>query len=592
MVDASDPNATSPPAKAPSPYAAEAGTLGVLLCWAVVFADIGTSVYYTPGILSQRFGTHSALFVGLVFVVFVLLALKYAEVAIRFPEGGGVVSVAAKAFHPLVGLVGGLLILADYFLTAGLSATSGAIYLSVFLGALKPFVIVVAIAALVLLGLLNVLGVSTSAEVTAFFAIAAAVTQIAVVVAVFVAFGPARIWADFGDVFAEPRLTTPDIIVGYAGAFLAFSGLESIAQLSPAMKSPRSRIAPRTMLYVVLTLLVTSPLLTLWSTTLLAPGADPNQAVSLLGGAAAGPWLQDAVAASGAMLLIFACNTALIGSYHVFLALSRMRFLPTILQRVNRWRGTPHVSIGVATIVPLGVVIVTGASTTFLGDLYAFGLLGAFSVTCVSLDVLRWREMHSPRARTPAFQTSWGVFVLGAATSVAVVVAWVTNLIAKPLATVYGGALVLVGLGVAYLTIRSQTSRGQYSIFPYLHRPGHPTVVTRAGQGLEPAPVLAFLPSDPEKVADVVRRTLTRAPKGPIVFAFRGETARTRAPGLLEILDPYADDARAQAAFQQAESAARKVGVRARYVYIPAGADEDVDDWVRGQLRPEEIISG
>jgi amino acid transporter len=210
-----------------------------------------------------------------------------------------------------------------------------------------------------------------------------------------------------------------------------------------------------------------------------------------------------------------------------------MRFLPTILQRVNRWRGTPHVSIGVATIVPLGVVIVTGASTTFLGDLYAFGLLGAFSVTCVSLDVLRWREMHSPRARTPAFQTSWGVFVLGAATSVAVVVAWVTNLIAKPLATVYGGALVLVGLGVAYLTIRSQTSRGQYSIFPYLHRPGHPTVVTRAGQGLEPAPVLAFLPSDPEKVADVVRRTLTRAPKGPIVFAFRGETARTRAPGLL-----------------------------------------------------------
>jgi hypothetical protein len=57
-------------------------------------------------------------------------------------------------------------------------------------------------------------------------------------------------------------------------------------------------------------------------------------------------------------------------------------------------------------------------------------------------------------------------------------------------------------------------------------------------------------------------------------------------------LDPYADDAKAQAAFQQAESAARKVGVRARYVYIPAGADEDVDDWVRGQLRPEEIISG
>jgi amino acid transporter len=592
MTDAADPKRVSTPESTPSPYAAEALTLGVFLCWALVFADIGTSVYYTPGILFQRFGTHSALFVALVFVVFVLLAVKYAEVAIRFPEGGGVVSVATKAFHPLVGLLGGLLILADYFLTAGISATSGVIYLSVVIGPLKPFVIVGAITALLLLGALNVIGIATSAEITAFFAIAAAATQLAVVVAVIVVFGPARILADFGEVFAGPHLTTTGVLVGFAGAFLAFSGLESIAQLAPAMKSPRSRVAPRTMIFVVLTLLVTSPLLTLWSTTLLPPGVDLNQSISLLGGAAAGPVLQDAVAVSGALLLIFACNTALIGSYHVFLALSRMRFLPAILQRANRWRGTPHVSIGVATLVPLLVVFITDASTTFLGDLYAFGLLGAFSVTCVSLDVIRWREMRAPGFRTPAVRASTPLFVLGAATSVAVVVAWGTNLIAKPLATVYGGVLVLVGLGVAFLTIRAQSRRGEYTIVPYLHRPGHPAVIGRASQGPEPAPVLAFLPSDPAKVADVVRRTLARAPKGPIVFAFRGETQRTRAPGLLEIVDPYADDATAQAAFQLAESVVRKTGIRARYVYIPAGSDEDVDDWVRQQLRPEEIITG
>src|SRR5580658_4410752 len=186
MTGASTEERKSPPGKTASAWASEAGTLGVLLCWAVVFADIGTSVYYTPGILFQRFGTHSALFVDLVFVVFILLALKYAEVAIRFPEGGGVVSVATKAFNPLVGLIGGLLILADYFLTAGISATSGVIYLSVLIGPLKPFVIVGAIAALLLLGVVNVIGVATSAEITAVFAIAAAVTQMAVVVAVFV----------------------------------------------------------------------------------------------------------------------------------------------------------------------------------------------------------------------------------------------------------------------------------------------------------------------------------------------------------------------------------------------------------------------
>ena len=591
MRYASDRKRASTQKRTPSPYAAEAGTLGVFLCWALVFADIGTSVYYTPGILSQPFGTHSALFVALVFVVFVLLALKYAEVAIRFPEGGGVVSVATKAFHPIVGLLGGLLILADYFLTAGISATSGVIYLSVVFGPLKPFVIVGAIAALLLLGALNVIGVATSAEVTAFFAVAAAVTQLAVVVAVVVAFGPTRILADFGEVFAGPHLTPTGIVVGYAGAFLAFSGLESIAQLAPAMKSPRTRVAPRTMFYVVLTLLVTSPLLTLWSTTLLQPGVNMNQAISLLGGAAAGPGLQDAVAVSGALLLIFACNTAMIGSYHVFLALSRMRFLPTILQRVNRWRGTPHVSIAAATLVPLLVVVLTGASTTFLGDLYAFGLLGAFCVTCVSLDVIRWREMHAPRPRKPTFRTSMPIFVLGAATTAAVVAAWATNLIAKPLATVYGVALVLIGLGVAFLTIRAHASRGQYAIVPYLHRPGHPNMITRARPGIGLAPVLTFLPSDAEKVAEVVRRTLARAPKGPIVSPSAARPANARA-GPVSSRWTRTRTTR----WRRPPSSWRK-GSRARPASAPGmshpgRADEGVDDWVLQELRPEEFITG
>src|SRR5579864_3040175 len=59
--------------------------LGPFLCWAVVFADIGTSVYYTPGILFHQVGTRAALFVGMTLVVFVLLAVKYAEVTWRYP---------------------------------------------------------------------------------------------------------------------------------------------------------------------------------------------------------------------------------------------------------------------------------------------------------------------------------------------------------------------------------------------------------------------------------------------------------------------------------------------------------------------------
>src|SRR5436309_14746174 len=112
--------------------------LGPILCWAVVFADIGTSIYYVPGILYQTpdIGTLAGFFVFLTMSVFVLLTLKYAEVTHRFPQGGGVVTVGAQALNKWFGALGGMFILVDYFLTAAISSLSGMKYLSVVIPAL------------------------------------------------------------------------------------------------------------------------------------------------------------------------------------------------------------------------------------------------------------------------------------------------------------------------------------------------------------------------------------------------------------------------------------------------------------------------
>ena len=87
------------------------GRLGSLLAWAVVFADIGTSIYYVPGILYGEAGTASARrrprSCWRPAWPFILLALKYVEVSARYPDGGGVVSVATDAFGPMVGCLGG-----------------------------------------------------------------------------------------------------------------------------------------------------------------------------------------------------------------------------------------------------------------------------------------------------------------------------------------------------------------------------------------------------------------------------------------------------------------------------------------------------
>ncbi|HVU65886.1 MAG TPA: APC family permease, partial [Ktedonobacteraceae bacterium] len=484
------------------------GQLGPLLCWAVVFADIGSSIYYVPGILYGKVGNLAGFFVLLTMSVFVLLALKYAEVSARFPEGGGVVTVAAQSMNPWVGALGGMFILVSYFLTAAISCLSALQYLSVVIPAIQPFVLEITISVLAFLGFLNWIGISESAKVSLVGAIVAFFSNLAIIWTVFSHIPISEFPALFNSMFAGATLTPGSLLVGFASAFLAFSGLESISQLSPVMKSPRKKVISLALLLVVLTIGATSPLLTMLSTLLQQKeAADPvvsTQLVSLLGGHWGNTALQTEVAISASLILAFASNTAVIGAYHVFMALSRMEFLPRFILKRNRFRNTPHWSILLATGIPIAVLICVNGAIDILGDMYAFGLLGAFSVTCLGLDILRTRErsrrrFHKIAGIVPAQEHNgngnghlpeqdglsalveqkqlggenghttqpdlvavnpgrfawlgkgWKQFDywLGLITTFLVITAWLIGLVSKPLATAFGGSVALIGMGVA-----------------------------------------------------------------------------------------------------------------------------------------------
>src|SRR5262249_15471592 len=138
------------------------------------------------------------------------------------------------------------------------------------------------------------------------------------------------------------------------------------------------------------------------------------------------------------MLLIMACNTAIVGNYHVNVRLVRDRFLPPVVGKRHRRFGTPHISIAISAIVPMIVLLAVEGDVTKLGDMYAFGLLGALSMSSVSVDVLRWRE-HRRGIK----------FLVGAFTTVALLVAWGVNLFNKPWALIFGGGLTILFFAVA-----------------------------------------------------------------------------------------------------------------------------------------------
>jgi amino acid transporter len=561
------------------------GSLGAFLCWAVVFADIGTSVYYVPGILYGPFQSRAALFVLMTLFVFVLLCVKYAEVTWRYPEGGGVVNVSSQALHTFAGLLGGLMILVDYFLTAALSALSGVLYLAVVMPSLLGVALYATVGALIGLCILNLLGIRESARTTAIVACFAGAGQLAVVVATAFYLGPAGVLHSFTAITHGPPLTPVLLLTGFGAAFLAFSGLESVAQLAPAMREPRKKTAFRAMTAVVLTMAITSPLLTLWSTTLLDPKADPNQFISLLGAQTAGRLLGDYVAVSGSLLLVFASNTAIIGAYHVFIALARMGFLPRALERRNRWRVTPHWSILAAVAMPVAITVGAQANVNLLGDLYAFGLLGTFVLTCISLDVVRWRER-------PAWDAGAVViFVLGVVTTVLVVLAWLVNLVAKPLATEFGGGLTVAGMIAGLMTYRYYRSR-RPSVFPVPFRPhrAKESIATALGNRPSAGDVLVILPHD-QQAAEAVIAEATRAAAGRgAVFLYRGDRYPNQHHELLEVADPYLRDFMAHDAFSRAEMLSRGQVPNRRYVYMPGSLPREMVGEVWRTVGPRETV--
>lgn len=434
---------TATPAHEPKALETSLRQLSPLLVWAVVFCDIGTSVYYVPGILYQQARDAAPLFVLSTMVGFVLLALKYVEICWRNPEGGGVVTVAAAAFNPRWGLVGGLLICIDYFLTSAISSVSGVSYI----GSVVPFFdehkVSIAIAALILLGAINVIGIRESAMISLVMAFAAMIVNLIVIGVTLLNTG-AEGWQSIWNVLTEQReLGGKEMLIGYAGAWLAFSGLESISQLSPAMHLPIKRTAGRGMWVVIGTMLITSPVLTLFSVALLDPATKADSAaqerfISELAALGGGYPVKVAVVATASSLLLFAANTAIIGTYHVFLALANSHFMPELLLVRNHRFNTPHLAILIATLFPAAVILMTSGDLAALGELYAFGLLGAFVLSSLGLDVIRWRERQRG-----------GLFWVGVLTTVMVMVAWATNLLVKHDATIFGGVMLGLGLIVA-----------------------------------------------------------------------------------------------------------------------------------------------
>lgn len=432
------------------------GTLGPVLAWALVFADVGTAVYYVPGVLFAQVGGLASAFILLTTVAFVVIALEHLEVAHRYPEGGGGIAAAVEAFGPRAGLLSAAFMVSAYLLTIALSVVTAVHYLAT-LGLPWPSTVVVLSAVVILLlGAWGWVGVRSIARLIAIAAVAAICADVWLIVAVATKLRPTD-WVDLFENALHPlRLGWADAATGFTGAWLAYSGLETLGQLSPSVREPRRKTIQIATALVIVSVILTVPLFSALAVEAATAGkiGSPQTMLAAVAATFGGPRLHLAVAVTAAVLLLLAAKVAFLACYHVFREVGEHGYLPAAVARSQTAHAAPRGAVLVITGGALALVFWTRADPRILAHLFAFGLLGSYTITSVSLDVLRWREGR--RSLT---------FVLGCVATLAVLVPWVVSWVTKWQATLYGAGVTGVFLLVAVITHRGWIRSGRFGFF-------------------------------------------------------------------------------------------------------------------------------
>jgi amino acid transporter/nucleotide-binding universal stress UspA family protein len=415
---------------------------------AILYGDWGTSKAYVIGLAFAVAGYASFWLIALMCLLTALVGINYMVICRLYPDGGGVYA-SVRHRSQVISIVGAFLLIADYLVTAAISALSAFAYLGV------PHPEKFAALSILVIGLLNLLG----PKHTGGLAFVVSIPTVLVVVALGAFSLPhlGQAWANLQPLHG----TFGQNWAAFVGIVLALSGVEAIANATGVMRlDPGTtddnpcvvKTSTPAILWVMLEVCIFTALLGLAMHALgglqvvngdvNAPGAEGVRDYMLryMGqvfvNGALGPALGQVfgfiVSIVFAMLLLSAVNTALVDLIMIQFLMSRDRELPAIFHRLNKW-GVPGLAMAVATIVPMSLVIFV-KDMVGLADLYAVGVVGAIATNLGATSTDRKLSIK-PWERALMFAT----FIVMAAIEMSL-------LIDKPNARYFAVTILVVGL--------------------------------------------------------------------------------------------------------------------------------------------------
>jgi len=360
---------------------------------AILYGDWGTSKAYVIGLAFAIAGYSSFWLIAAMCVLTALVGFNYMIVCRHYPDGGGVYA-SVRHRSEVLSIVGAFLLIADYIVTASISALSAFQYL----GVAQPELF--AGAAIVAIGALNYFG----PKHTGGLAIAVSIPT-AIVVAGLGVF--CLLHLNQAVLNLKPLSGTfQENWKGFVGIVLALSGVEAVAnatnvmKLDPGSTDEHPSVAKTSTPAIALVMLEVCSLTALLGLGMLAlnglhvhsgevdapgiPGVRDymlRYMAEIFVGSSIGPlaaqiaaWIVTGVIA---FLLLSAVNTAIGALIAISFLMSRDGELPQQFERLNPF-GVPNAGLLVATAIP-AILVVAVRDVSGLADLYAVGVVGAIA---------------------------------------------------------------------------------------------------------------------------------------------------------------------------------------------------------------------
>ena len=438
--------------------------------FSAAYGNVGSSIYYALGVVAAfALGLTPLAFV-IAGLIFVCTAATYVEGTTMFPEAGGSSSFARHAFNELASFVAGWGQMLNYIITIAISAFFVPKYLGVIWEPLSesPGDIIGGVVIVGLLAALNIRGSQESAKLNLFLALGDLSVQVLLVtIGIVLAFNPDIL---IGNVELGVAPTWSDFALGVAIGMIAYTGIETISNMSEETKTPNRDIPKATglVVFVVLVLYVLLPMVALSAMPVTESGGEyttelgttyaDNPMLGIVENLSLSAALTDVLRVSvgllAAVILTAATNAALIAVSRLTFSMGQYRQLPERLRQIHPKYRTPHVAILVFSVVA-SIALIPGQAK-LLATMYSFGAMLSFSVAHIAIVRMRFRLPDKERPWRPPLEIpirGRTVPLTALVGGFGTITAWIVVMALNATTLAIGGAWMVTG-AIVYLVYR------------------------------------------------------------------------------------------------------------------------------------------